>query len=340
MNRIPDPAIETTVVDTPVGVYFPTAPVTTYQLDGWAEGFRALDDAFGLTVICRDSRVAAQVRETLRLRAVSVATHRQLIDLLDRSAVRLLLYPNLDPLDFEPLADPRIVHVYVGHGDSDKTVFSSRQTLAFDHYFVADGSAARRVGAALERDLPEGWLRTIGPTGLDPDTWAAPVDLTRPVVVYAPTWEGGAGAGSHTSLLSGGLDLLERLLGDGTLRVVYRPHPLTGVDDARVRAADRRARSLVERAGHRVGADVGLEEVMAGSAALVADVSAVVGLWRDSGRPLVLTTEPGVLDAATDVAALVRERIAAHDYSLPVSGAGRVPAELVSTCADLLGRSR
>lgn len=337
VNRITDaPALQGPV---PVLVYFPTAPATSYQVEHWTQAFHALDERFGLAVLCRDSRVAAQLRAGTGLRTASVSTMAQVLDTMDRLDVRLVLYPNLDPLDFEPLADARATHVYIGHGDSAKKVFASRQVLAFDHYLVADSAAARRVEKALARPLPEGWLRVIGPSGLPASTWATPVDLDRPRVLYAPTWEGGAGGGTHSSLTGQGPALVERLCADDRIHVVYRPHPLTGVDDPAVAAVDRRLRDLVRRSGGVVAADDPLEQVLGGCAVLLADTSALVSLWRPSGRPLLLAGDPPENDGPRPetVVASVLALVAGHDYAAGPTPEGHpVPADLIATCDDLV----
>jgi hypothetical protein len=68
-------------------------------------------------------------------------------------------------------------------------------------------------------------------------------------VVYAPTWEGWGDESHHSSLVHDGTALVSTLLATPGVRVVYRPHPLTGTRDAAVRRAHRDVISLLRAAG-------------------------------------------------------------------------------------------
>src|SRR5206468_9182899 len=80
-----------------------------------------------------------------------------------------------------------------------------------------------------------------------------------------PTWEGWGDDPHHTSLPHVGARLVESLLQAG-VRVVYRPHPLTGVRNVAVRRADEAVTALLRAAG-----GVGPEAVPAPDAERVRD---------------------------------------------------------------------
>src|SRR5699024_6174568 len=106
--------------------------------------------------------------------------------------------------------------------------------------------------------------------------------------VYAPTWEGTGGIDGYSSLLYG-TRIIDALHREG-FRVVYRPHPFTGIEDASYGRADTRVRDHVHRGGGRAGTEPGLQSAVAGAWALVSDVSGVVSSWLPSKRPLVVTS--------------------------------------------------
>ena len=99
----------------------------------------------------------------------------------------------------------------------------------------------------------------------------------RTVVLYAPTWEGDRAAAAYGSIATHGVALVTALLQSPRHRVIYRPHPRSGVVDheygaanKQIMAGDRRG----ERARRRAlstSIDTGAELGWQLSAADVAD---------------------------------------------------------------------
>jgi hypothetical protein len=80
-------------------------------------------------------------------------------------------------------------------------------------------------------------------------------------VLYAPTWEGWTDDPGNTSLLLAGENIVRRLLaGAEPVRVVYKPHPFTGIRDPRARGLHERILRMIARANEtRAGRDGGRE---------------------------------------------------------------------------------
>ncbi|CAM5259235.1 hypothetical protein SHIRM173S_10352 [Streptomyces hirsutus] len=78
--------------------------------------------------------------------------------------------------------------------------------------------------------------------------WSGPpADDARTTVLYAPTWEGWDEPG-NTSVVAAGENLVRALLADPGVRLLYKPHPLTGSVEPTAGAADRRIRELIRAA--------------------------------------------------------------------------------------------
>jgi len=184
------------------------------------------------------------------------------------------------------------VHVQLGHGESDKASSVSNQHKAYDLTFVGGPAGSERLGAALRGFDPATRTVQVGRPQLDHAYPGAP-DWSpdgRRRVLYAPTWEGDRPSIAYGSLASHGVPLVEALLAAGDVRVIYRPHPRTGVASGAHAAADRRIRGLLDRAGddHLVDAGpYGWQWTFAD--ACVTDVSAVAYDWLATGKPLVVT---------------------------------------------------
>ncbi|MEO6471837.1 MAG: CDP-glycerol glycerophosphotransferase family protein [Aeromicrobium sp.] len=269
-------------------VYFPTGQDSLYQLRPWYHALAELDAAHSVVVVFKDSRTAAVVASESSLDCVTLANYGQLDAILAASDVKLALYVNQDPINFECLRFTSLVHAYLGHGDSEKTVFVSNQIKAYDYYFVAGQSAVDRVaGQVMLYDAAERCLQ-IGQPQLDAVSLPA-VPPARPTVLYAPTWEGAQPSVAYGSLVSHGQALVESILADGDLDLIYRPHPFTGNIDPTFSAADAAIRARVTAAGQRVDVKGTLGAAIAHASILITDISAVTSFWLPTGRPLIVT---------------------------------------------------
>jgi hypothetical protein len=268
-----------------VMLYFPTTLDSLYQLRPWFSALRALDATHPVVCVFKDSRTARVVRDETGLDCVTLARYGQLDEILSLSDVKLALYVNHDPINFESLRFTSIVHVYLGHGDSDKGVSVSNQVKAYDLCFLAGQAALERTASAVMLYDAQARSVLIGQPQLD----AAPVveprpDPTRPTVLYAPTWEASQPSVSYGSLETHGVALVRALT--GRYRVGYRPPPRNGVIRPSYAAADAAVRALADR----VDTDVPIEQSFADADLLITDVSAVTLSWLPTGKPLLVTT--------------------------------------------------
>jgi hypothetical protein len=116
------------------------------------------------------------------------------------------------------------------------------------------------------------------------------------VVLYAPTWEGDRPAAAYGSIATHGVALVRALLATGRHRVIYRPHPRSGVVDSAYGAAnaqiiaDIAAANAKDPAAQHVfdnGADLGWQLSAADMA--IVDISAMVYDRLAAGKPLFIT---------------------------------------------------
>jgi CDP-glycerol glycerophosphotransferase (TagB/SpsB family) len=118
----------------------------------------------------------------------------------------------------------------------------------------------------------------------------------RTVVLYAPTWEGDRDAAAYGSIATHGVALAEALLADDRYRLIYRPHPRSGVVDKEYGAANRAIIEAIERAN---SADPGAHHVfddgpqlgwqLAAADIAITDISAMVYDRLATGKPLIVT---------------------------------------------------
>lgn len=342
-------------LDAQIIVYFPTGRDTLYQIRPWLPSLRALHAAHPLTIVFKDSRTAAVVRAESGLDCLTLARYGQLDEILTISDVKLALYINHDPVNFECLRFTSLVHVYLGHGDSDKGVSASNQVKAYDFCFLAGEAALDRTHAGVMLYDAEGRSILIGQPTSDhalPDP--SPDPAGRPTVLYAPTWEASQPSVSYGSLVTHGRAIVEAVRGD--YRLVYRPHPLNGVIDPGYAEADAYLRDHADR----VDVDVPLERSFADADLLITDVSAITLAWLPLGRPFVVTRPRAayppsrlmdalpLLDAEGDAAAVIREHLESDptagiraqlvDYYLGDATPGVATRRFVEACTALIAR--
>jgi CDP-glycerol glycerophosphotransferase (TagB/SpsB family) len=118
----------------------------------------------------------------------------------------------------------------------------------------------------------------------------------RQVVLYAPTWEGDRAAAAYGSVITHGVGLITALLAAGTHRVIYRPHPRSGVVDKAYGAANKTIIAAIAAANARDpqaqhiydrGPDLGWQLAIADVA--IVDISAMVYDRLATGKPLIIT---------------------------------------------------
>lgn len=333
-----DAAFATGRIDGRVIVFFPGPPDQLYQLLPWLPTLEALDAVHGVAIVCQDSRVAAALRERTSVRVVTFARYGALDGVIGRSDVALALYAGHASANFECLRFASLLHVYIGHGDSDKGVSASNQLKAYDAVFAPGQAAIDRIGARLMGFDAERRCVIVGqPTTLSAPPAATPAPGERATVLYAPTWEGAQPSVAYSSVLTLGLRLVESLLADGRYRVLYRPHPLIGVTSGEYAGASAAILAAIRQAGadHRVIAadDEPLEATFARAHVLVCDVSAVATAWLPSLRPLVVTAPAGPAAVTADSGMLARVR------RLLPEAAEEAPALLAAELADTGGRA-
>jgi len=297
-NRLAGPAFADRVnrrgevPDAAVAVFFATGPENFYQFEQWRLPLEHLALQRPVFVIVDRPDTGKLVLQASRLPVAFARASGELERLVADRDVRVVLYLNQVEANFRMLRFTSPVHIQIGHGESDKGGSVSNQHKAYDLTFVGGDAGRDRLSQALRGfDATERTL-AVGRPQLDHSYPGAP-DWPRDSglrVWYAPTWEGDRPSIAYGSLASHGVAIVEALLADPSVRVVYRPHPRTGYASARHRAADKRICALLAKAGDRHVVDhegYGWQWEFADTC--VTDVSAVAYDWLATGKPLVIT---------------------------------------------------
>lgn len=288
-----------------VAVYFADGPVNLYQMRQWYKPLATLAETWPVVIL---SRTAGGTRKLLDESPVPVAYVRKVVDLertIAEQDIRVVLYVNQNSRNFQMMRYGRRWHVFINHGESDKMYMTTNQFKAYDYSFVAGQAAVERLRKVLwdydfdKRAVMIGRPQADHYSGVLPYTPDA-----RTVVLYAPTWEGDRAAAAYGSIATHGVSLVTALLASPRHRVIYRPHPRSGVVDHEYGVANRQIIAAITAANARDASaqhivDTGPElgwQLSAADVAIV-DISAMVYDRLASGKPLMVTRPANPLAA-------------------------------------------
>lgn len=302
------------VIESGAVVFFPDPPENLYQIRQWYDALGALDAQMGVTIVTQDSRTARAVRSETDITVLIVATNRTYSALIRRSAARIAIYVGHSNNNAIGLRSTHVAHIFLAHGDSDKSVSVSNQVKGFDFAFVAGQAAVDRYASSVLFLDPDAHLRVIGRPQLPPSSAR---DGQATMVLYAPTWEGSQDINAYSSVKSHGMGIVRSLAADPDFTLIYRPHPRTGASDGSFRDADLAIRAYVETLGTRGRVDLSRDASVAllDADVLISDISAMCVDWLSQRRPLLITVPEQAAAVPTTPSPLVRvcPRIEAQD---------------------------
>ena len=285
-------------VDAEVIAYFPDAPDRAYQIEQWLPVLEQLHPRHKVAVVLREMSALRHLRTRTKLPLVCVSSLADLMTLYDLSDFKVGIYVNNSNRNFQSLNNPRMLHVHVNHGESDKLSSFSNQVKGYDRVFVAGDVAVERYREALIA-FDDSKVLAVGRPQLDLTFPPALPESVLRTVMYAPTWEGESESNNWTSLDRFGVRIVEQVLALPDVRLVYKPHPRIATSQkAEVVAAHRRIVELIERAretqpgaGHLARAGGNILAMFDRVDALVGDVSSVTldFLYLRPGCPIFLT---------------------------------------------------
>ncbi|MEV0724376.1 CDP-glycerol glycerophosphotransferase family protein [Micromonospora purpureochromogenes] len=289
-----------------VALYFAGPAKDVYQANMWLAPTEALNQR-GI-VLMRSREAFLELADT-RLPVVCVPAGVDFMN-LELGTVRAALYAANVGANIHLLREPGMKHVFVGHGDSDKQASVNPYSKVYDEVWVAGLAGRERYARAGVGVRDEDIVEIGRPQLAGVHTFGARAENRPFTVLYAPTWEGWLDDDPyHTSVVLMGERIVKGLLATSpAVRLIYKPHPLTGSRSKEAKAAHERIVSLVRAAGgdvdassldgpgHRVvtGRVPALFDCFNQTDLLISDVSSVVSDFVQSQRPYVVANPSGL----------------------------------------------
>jgi hypothetical protein len=213
-------------------------------------------------------------------------------------SVAVALYPTNVTKNNDMVRIQGPLHCFIGHGDSDKVGSFSPLNRMYDEIWVAGRAAIDRY-AAVDEGIDMAALRAVGRPQLAEIARAVPKAAgdDRFTLLYAPTWEGFFEEADYSSVAPMGVGLVRGAL-DAGVRVLFKPHPLTGHRLPAAARAREEIEALVGRGTNgsslvAPGPD-SLYEAFNEADALVSDISSVITDFLASRKPYLVTNKHDV----------------------------------------------
>ncbi|WP_447037401.1 hypothetical protein [Streptomyces sp. DSM 118878] len=245
-----------------VGMYFSGGTTSAYQANMWLSTLSQLD---GNPLIVLRERFMVQKIDATDVPIICFPKVATMFS-LETSTLKMLLHPANAAKTSQVLRIPTIKHAFINHGESDKLSSCNPYAKAYDQVWVAGPAARDRYQLADigvdDKDVVEVGRPQLSP--IKPFSGAPTGPFTT--VLYAPTWEGWDGNPGNTSVVLAGENIVRELLADPAVRLLYKPHPMTGSQDPRAGAANERIKAMIlaantKRSGARPGPEVAAELV-------------------------------------------------------------------------------
>lgn len=242
-----------------VAMYFSGGTASAYQANMWLSTLSQLEKPL---IVLRERFMVQKIDAT----DVPVVCFPKVSTMfsLENSTLKMMLHPANAAKTSQVLRIPTIKHAFINHGESDKLSSCNPYAKAYDEVWVA-GPAARERYALAEVGVEDKDIVEVGRPQLAPiRPYAGPPTGSYTTVLYAPTWEGWDGNPGNTSVVLAGENIVRKLLADDKVRLLYKPHPMTGSVDPRAGAANERIKAMIreantKRSGARPGPEAATE---------------------------------------------------------------------------------
>lgn len=225
-------------------LYFSGATQAAYQARMWLPVLERIDRR--AVVVLRERGMASHLEDTT-LPMLCIPSSADLMSFRVLSSAKLCFYVANVGRNVHMLRIPSLRSVFLNHGDSDKEASFNPFSRVYDEVWVA-GPAGRDRYRRAQVGVRDENIHEVGRPQLEGISTEGP-GLPYRTVLYAPTWEGWNDDLFHTSLITMGPRIVRALLDhQPPLRVIYKPHPLTGHRDKGATRAHRKIVAMIEAA--------------------------------------------------------------------------------------------
>ena len=290
-----------------IAVYFADSDVNIYQMRQWYEPLKRLNERWPVLIVSRNPEGAATLIKESGLEVTFAPHVKHLEKLIAKQPLNLVMYVNQNTRNFQMLRYGERWHVFINHGESDKMYMTTNQIKTYDYALIAGEAARNRLDLNVWGYDVDARTFQIGRPQADFMAGDAPYPQDARInVLYAPTWEGDRPAAAYGSIKTHGESLANAILRSPKHRLIYRPHPRSGVLDEAYAVANKRIKQAIKEANQE---DPSAHHIMDEAGAItwqisqtdvaICDISAMIYDRLAVGKP-VLVTRPLSIAAQVD----------------------------------------
>lgn len=223
-----------------------------YQVDGWLSPMEQVPRP---TIVIVRSVATLESMGATTLPVLAITRAQDLLH-LDLTTLRACLFVANTGDVIHLIREQNPMSAFIGHGDSDKNSSFNPFTKVYDEVWVAGEAGEQRYSRAKIGMRTEQFVYVGRPQldAIDMSVLPSGESDRTPTVLYAPTWEGWNSEQEYCSLLTQGVKVIEQLLAhERPIRLIYKPHPFTGLRTAAARTASNRIIGMIQAANARNG---------------------------------------------------------------------------------------
>lgn len=266
---------------------------TAYQAAMWLPYLARLGTPYFIL-----ARTKANFHELSKMTDAPVILRVGLEDLdpVVRPSLKVVFYANTAVRNSHMIRFPRLTHIQLNHGDSDKIASVSPTFRQYDRNFVAGQAAVDRFAKHGVATIPEQFEIVGRPQLENVQQAAGPIsDVQNPTVLYSPTWSGFYDDSDYSSL-SAGPAIVQALLDRGCT-VIFRPHPYARRHKGNLRSCgqiielleqDKAASGREHLYGEVAETTLSVFDCFNAADAMISDVSSVVSDFLISSKPFAM----------------------------------------------------
>ncbi len=257
-----------------VVIYFSGGQKSTYQLNSWIPYLNTLKNKF--IIIIRERHHISKIENT-SYPILFLPTLKHVEQITKIESFKIALYTTNVGKNIHLIRDNQIKHVFIGHGDSDKSGSANNLMKLYDHMFVAGQAHIDRI-KRKKIFVSDNYFLKIGRPQLSILNFKSNNKFT---ILYAPTWEGFYKDSCYSSL---GIlkNQIKNILNENVVDFHFKPHPLTGSVDNSYKKYSKEFKSLSSE-NHNI-----LYKYLFDSDILIADISAILSDYLYFNKPIIL----------------------------------------------------
>ena len=272
-----------------------------YQLRQWIGPLERLAEQCSLAVVTVNKSSTALLSNT-KLKYFYYDSLDESLALFEALQPKILLYVSKGITTLKLTRNPNVVHVYLGHGESDKDYSAENTMKYFDYIFLSGPRGLKRIVEKVSKFPVDSRCVIVGrPQHLD-TLPKPPAEFkkaeNKTTVIYTPTADFFSVSNRYGTVASHGVEFARQILAQSDkYQLLYKPHPLTGTRIAANKSANEAIIQMIQEAGGDHFYDNGAFGWQLNQAdVMVTDISAVAYDWLATGKPLLVTlpSTPGV----------------------------------------------